>query len=104
MKYPAAEAVIFNHVLSNDDVNEKETTVDEMSSHDDQNMDEISVGTDDFFIYTIFSHQTNSDKRHPKAKVGEALYRVLWVRKYSKDDTWEPVSYTHLTLPTILLV
>ena len=87
--YPAAEAVNLNKVLSKNDVNAKETTVEETSAHDDQSMDEISVETDEFYIETILSHQTNRDKRHPNAKVGETLYRVRWVGYGYKDDTSE---------------
>ena len=54
-------------------------------------MDEVRIENGEFFIDTIVSHQTNRDKRHSNAKVGDALYRVRWVAYDYKDETSEPL-------------
>ena len=96
--YPAVEAINLNHVPSRDEVNDNEETVGErnarahtQSAQDDQSMEEVSVESDEFYIDNIVSHQTNRDKRHPNAKVGDTLYHVRWIGYDSKDDTWEPL-------------
>ena len=84
--YPATEAVNLKHVLSKDDdhanqeiIGEKDSRAHNQSAQNDQSMDEVSVESDDFFIDTIVSHETNRDKRHLNAKTGDTLYRFRWV-------------------------